>query len=124
MTEPEHISLREHFEALRKADREAMAEQIAALERVHKLTRDADDRAVNKAFESASKLSDLHNDLIRKMDKLNETFETKASVSETKEIVSARFTRIERWQARFTGGLIFASFIGLLNLIQLFTGGG
>lgn len=115
MPEPEHISLREHFEALRKADREAMADQIAALERVHKLTRTADERAVNKAFESASKLSDLHNDLIRKMDKLNETFETK-------ETASNRFQRIERWQSRFTGGLIFASFIGVVNLVQLFTG--
>jgi ferric-dicitrate binding protein FerR (iron transport regulator) len=132
--------LRAADKELRKVDGELQAERdkrycernkrqddaIEHVEEMHETMRKSDSEAVDKAFASATKLSEAHNDLLRKMEKLTETFATKDVLEEratrTEEAIEGRITRLESWQARLSGGLLVIAAVGLANFVKLWTG--
>lgn len=98
------VSNRKHLLALIKRDQEHAAE-----------LRRTDREAIDKAFDAATKLSESHNDLLRKMEKQSETFATNASVDR-------RVGRVENFQAKIAGGLAVLGAIGLGNFVKLWFG--
>jgi hypothetical protein len=112
------VPLREHTEALRRADRELADER----DRRYGTQRAADQVALDKALAAARELAQAHNDLIRKQEVLVGTFATKDAIEDRLGHVGDRFSRLEDWQARLTGGLIVVSVIGVANLVKLWAG--
>lgn len=76
--------------------------------RIRETERAADQLAITKALESSLQLAEKHNDLIRQMEKKDDTYATKAEVN-----------RLASWQARLTGGMLLLGAIGVGNLIKL-----
>ena len=104
MADDPQVPLREHLAALREADA-----------KLRDALRQADLLAVDKALASSSKLSEAHNDLLRKMEKQAETYATK-------DDVDSRLSRTENGMARLYGGLAVVGAIGIGNLVQLWLG--
>ena len=130
-------TLKEHVTELVAAHRREVDKTIRDSERFHEALRAGDLSAVDKAFASATKLSEAHNDLLRKMEKLTDSFATKEGLRDAidavvegrreqrhaeKEHAEARFSRLEQWQAKITGGLVVIGAVGLANFVKLWTG--
>ena len=113
------VSLRDYLAGLRNADERFLAERDRRLTEL----RQADQVAIEKA-ESAAREALLtakgeanerlasHNGLIDKMEAQQATY----ALRETTE---QRFSRLEQWQAKLTGGMILLAAIGLANLLKL-----
>ena len=93
------ISLREYIET----HLEAQAE-------LHRSQREADQEAVKIALANSKELAEKHNDLIRQMERKDETYATKEQVG-----------RVEAWQSRLTGAIVLLGGIGVANLVKLWT---
>jgi thioredoxin-like negative regulator of GroEL len=134
--ETEQQEIRAWVIALLEAHRREVDGTLEHLEELWTAHRDGDREAVEKAFASATKLSEAHNDLLRKMEKLSETFATRESVDSAldalvdsrreardaeEKTANVRFTRLEQWQAKITGGMLVLGAIGLSNFVRLWT---
>ncbi len=73
----EVISLREHFEELRKTDREEMNRRFIDAEKSVKSALDAADKAVNKAETASKERADASNEIRKAMIDQQSTFVTK-----------------------------------------------
>lgn len=105
------VSLREHFAALREADRELARERLAHQREVARLVREADKEAIDKALEASKELAEKHNDLIRAGERKDESYATKTDVN-----------RLENWQSKMTGGLVLIGVVGVANLTKVWLG--
>jgi len=105
--EPEISVITERIAAL---DRHFTAE-FSGLKELLKSQRTADALAVKTALDSAQELAQKHNDLIRQMERKDATYATQIEVE-----------RLASWQARLGGGLVVFAFIGIANLVKIWTG--
>lgn len=106
---------KEDLEAAKELTEERIKRLDDALLHLRELSasqRTSDKLAVETALTAAKELSQAHNGLLRKIEKLIETFPTK-------EVVEARFSRVESFQAKMTGGLIVVGAVGLGNFIRV-----
>jgi hypothetical protein len=85
--------------------------EFSALKELLRSQRTADALAVKTALDSAHELAAKHNDLIRQMERKDATYATQTEVD-----------KLAAWQARLGGGLIVVGFIGIANLVKLWTG--
>lgn len=108
------VSLRQHFEALLRASRELDVALRQSDRELQTALRASDLEAVRTALTAQKELASAHNDLLRKMEKLVETFIPK-------DVAEQRFSRIEAWQAKLTGGMLVLGAIGLSNLVKVWT---
>jgi hypothetical protein len=123
-------TLKEHLtESIR-----ALRLQVDANEKLHAALRESDKEAIDKAFQASEALAKQHNDLLRKNERLIDTFATREGVDAAidqvtearreqrqaeKEALDVRFTRLENWQAKITGGLVVIGAVGLSNFVRL-----
>ena len=129
-------TLKEHLETLVRSEHAARVDMIDAFKRLYEAERTGDREAVKVAFDAASALSRAHNDLLRKMEKLSETFATREELNKAivnvvesrreqrrqeKEATDARFGRLENWQAKATGAMIAVGAVGLANFVKVWT---
>lgn len=127
------VSLREYLMALLHAQDRHLTSEIAALRRETMQANTAADEAIQVAKEEAKERLLAHNGLIEQMRQKEQSFASRESLEHFiterrealdthKEEVDKRFGRLERFQATLTGGLIFVSFIGVANLVKVWTG--
>jgi hypothetical protein len=85
--------------------------EFASLKELLQTQRTADALAVKTALDSAQELASKHNDLIRQMERKDSTYATQSEVD-----------RLAAWQSRLGGGLVVVAFVGVANLIKVWTG--
>jgi hypothetical protein len=85
--------------------------EIEALRNLVTSWRESDQNAITTALTSAKELAEKHNDLIRSGERKEETYASKEEVG-----------RLAGWQAKMSGGLIVLGFIGVANLVKVWTG--
>lgn len=127
------VSLREYvgfrIDAL---DRHVTAE-VAALRRETKAANDNSDKAIEVAAHEAAERLAAHNGLIEQMRQQAQLFasreslenfkaERHAALDSFKDEADKRFGRIERFQAMLIGGMLLVSFIGIANLVKVWSG--
>jgi hypothetical protein len=104
-------TLREFLHAEIASVRAECLAKTAELKELQQAHRAGDKEAVTKAFDAASELSKSHNDLLRKMEKLTESFATKQDLG-----------RLTQWQAKVSGGLLVVAAVGVANFVKVWTG--
>ena len=113
-------------------DRHLTAE-ISALRRETSTANHTAEKAVEVAAREAAERLTAHNGLIEQMRQQSQTFASRESLeafkSERHQVLDAfkdecdkRFGRIERFQAMLIGGLLLVSFVGIANLIKVWSG--
>lgn len=127
------ISLREYTSRdLAWLDRHMTAE-IAALRRETQYANDNADKAISVAADEAKERLAAHNGLIEQMRQQATQFASRESLDDFKQErhqaldsfkdeADKRFGRIERFQAMLIGGMLLVSFVGVANLIKVWTG--
>ena len=130
---PTDVSLREYISArIESLDRHVTAE-LAALRRETNAANAAADRAIGVAAEEAKERLAAHNGLIEQMREQAQEFasreslenfkaERHAALDAFKDEADKRFGRIERFQAMLIGGMLLISFIGIANLVKVWSG--
>ena len=108
-------------ERIAALDRHLTAE-IEALRRETGAAEKAASDAVQVAAHEAQERLTAHNGLIEQMRQQAAQFATRESFEDFKEANDKRLGRIERFQAALTGGMILVSFIGIANLVKVWTG--
>jgi len=108
-------------ERIAALDRHLTAE-IEALRRETGAAGKAASDAVQVAAHEAQERLTAHNGLIEQMRQQATQFATRESFEDFKEANDKRLGRIERFQAALTGGMILVSFIGIANLVKVWTG--
>ena len=117
-SDPETSVVTERVAAL---DRHLTSE-ISALRRETEAARKAANDAVQVAAHEAQERLTAHNGLIEQMRQQAAQFATRESFEDFKDSNDKRLGRIERFQAALTGGMILVSFIGIANLVKVWTG--
>ena len=108
-------------ERIAALDRHLTAE-IAALRRETHAANQAAEDAVNVAAREATDRLAAHNGLIEQMRQQAAQFATRESFDDFKDANDKRLKAIEGWTARVTGGLVLVGFIGVANLVKIWTG--
>jgi len=116
-TDPATSVVTERIAAL---DRHLTAE-IAALRRETEAANKAAGDAVAVAANEAQERLAAHNGLIEQMRQQASLFATRESFDDFKESNDKRLKAIESWTARVTGGLVLVGFIGVANLVKIWT---
>jgi hypothetical protein len=119
---PTDVSLREHVTAKIDALDRHLTAEIAALRRETKAANEAAKDAIEVAKHEATERLASHNGLIEKMEEQATHFASRDSVDDYKETANQRFGRIEKFQYMLTGGILIVSFIGISNLVKVWTG--
>ena len=96
----ERINIRGEIEAIKAI----LSEREKAVNEARRTA----EKSLDKAFDSAEKMSNFHNDLIRKQERSQETYATKTEVES-----------IRNFQAKLAGGVLVLAFIGITNLLRL-----
>lgn len=126
------VSLHSHLLGVIQAERVLTNSQISGVAEMAKALRTSDMAAVAVAFEANKALTTAHNDLLRRMELQGEQFATREAVRRQIDTVGEqiengqsnddkRFKRLESWQSKLTGGMIVLGFIGISNLIKIWT---
>ncbi len=127
------VSLREYLGGrIDSLDRHITSE-LAALRRETHAANASAERAIEVAAVEAKERLEAHNDLIEQMRQQATQFATRESLEDFKaqrhmaldsfkDETERRFGRLERFQAAITGGFLLVSFIGVANLIKIWTG--
>ncbi len=127
------VSLREYVGArLEALDRHITAE-IAALRRETHAANSAAGEAIEVAKDEAKERLAAHNGLIEQMRQQATLFASRESLEDFKaerhnaldafkQEADKRFGRLERFQYMMMGGLLLVSFIGIANLVKVWTG--
>lgn len=127
------VSLREYVGTrLESLDRHITAE-IAALRRETHAANSAAEQAIEVAKEEAKERLMAHNGLIEQMRHQAQQFasresleafkaERHAALDAFKDEADKRFGRIERFQAMLIGGMLLVSFLGIANLVKVWSG--
>lgn len=112
------ISGREDLLALIRSERELNEEKLKRIEEqirhareLSDSQREGDQLALTTALTASKEMLQAHNGLLRKIEKLAETFATK---EELEKVLS--------WQAKATGGGIVIGMVGLANFVKVWTG--
>lgn len=87
-----------------------VSSEFASLRELLKSQREGDQLALKTALANQKELADKHNDLIRQGERKDALYATRVDVE-----------RLERWQSRLSGGLLILAFIGIANLVKLWT---
>ena len=127
------VSLREYVSALVQALDRHLTSELQALRRETQTANEKSDKATELAKHEASDRLAAHNGLIDQMQKLQGTFATREAVAALEkhltekidtgdENADLRFGKIERFQATLVGGLMIVGFIGVANLVKVWTG--
>ena len=119
---PTDVSLREHVTTKINALDRHLTHELAALRRETQLANETAKEAIRVAAHEAAERLKAHNGLIDKMEEQASHFATRESVEDYKEASSSRFSRIEKFQYMLTGGILLLSFIGISNLVKVWTG--
>ncbi len=90
--------------------RDLVEQRLNALERLIEVQRTADLLAVKTALDASKELAEKHNDLLRAMEKKDETYASKAEVA-----------RLVQAQAKLGGGILVLGAIGITNLVKLWS---
>ena len=117
-TDPSTSVVTERIAAL---DRHLTAE-IAALRRETHAANTTAKEAVEVAAEEATERLAAHNGLIEQMRQQAAAFSTREGFEDFKISNDRRLRAIESWQARLTGGMLILAFIGVANLVKVWTG--
>ena len=127
------VSLREYLgNRIEALDRHVMAE-LAALRRETQAANAAADRAIEVAADEAKERLAAHNGLIEQMRQQAQQFASRESLDNFKserhqaldafkDETDSRFGRLERFQAMMIGGMLLLSFVGVANLVKVWTG--
>jgi hypothetical protein len=116
------VSLREFINASIDAlDRHFTAE-VRALRRETESARLSSDRAIEVAAHEAAERLASHNGLIEQMRQQASTFATREALDDYREANDRRTGRVERFQAMLLGGIALVSFVGVANLVKVWTG--
>ena len=115
---PEIAVVTERIAAL---DRHVTSE-FGALKELLASQREDDQKAIATALTASQELAAKHNDLIRQQEKKDATYATKDEVTALVRAQGRDIDRLSSWQARLGGGLLVLGFIGIANLIKLWTG--
>ena len=99
-----------------------LTSEIAALRRETHAANAAAEAAVGVAAKEATERLSAHNGLIEQMRQQAALFATRESFDDFRETNDRRLKSIESWTARVTGGLIIVGFIGVANLVKIWTG--
>jgi len=99
-----------------------LTHEIAALRRETQAANEAATDAVKVAAAEATERLKAHNGLIDQMQAQAAHFATRESFEDFKDSNDKRLKSIEGWQARLGGGLLVVGFIGVANLVKIWTG--
>jgi len=99
-----------------------LTSEISALRRETEAAHKAANDAVQVAAHEAQERLTAHNGLIEQMRQQATHYATRESFEDFKDSNDKRLGRIERFQAALTGGMILVSFIGIANLVKVWTG--
>ena len=127
------VSLREHVTFKIEALDRHLTGELAALRRETTLANNNAEKAIEVAAHEAADRLAAHNGLIEQMRQQAEanqrnqasaaaTFAKQETFEEFKDANDSRLGRIERFQAMLSGGMILIGFIGVANLIKVWTG--
>ena len=108
-------------ERIAALDRHLTAELAALRRETHAANMNAQN-AVNVAADEAKERLAAHNGLIEQMRQQANQFATREGFDDFKESNDRRLKRIETFQAMLTGGMILVSFLGVANLVKVWTG--
>ena len=115
------VSLREFMTMMVSSLDAHMRAELEALRRETIAARESSDRAVQIAAQEATDRLAAHNGLIDQMQQQQATFVPRESFEERRQTIDQRLGRLERFQAALGGGLILLSFIGIANLVKLWS---
>jgi hypothetical protein len=111
------ITDREDLLALIRSERELNEEKLKRIEdqiqhakELSASQREGDQLALTTALTASKEMLQAHNGLLRKIEKLAETFATK---EELEKVLS--------WQAKATGGGVVIATVGLANFVKIWT---
>jgi hypothetical protein len=127
------VSLREYLGGRIEALDRHVTSELAALRRETHAANMAAERAIEVAAEEAKERLAAHNGLIEQMRQQATQFASRESLENFKQErhsaldsfkdeTDKRFGRLERFQATLTGGFLLVSFIGVANLVKVWTG--
>jgi hypothetical protein len=127
------VSLREYVGARIDALDRHLTAEIAALRRETQAATQASEEAIAVAKDEAKERLAAHNGLIEQMRQQATMFasresldsfkaERHAALDSFKDEADKRFGRIERFQSMLTGGMLLVSFIGIANLVKVWSG--
>lgn len=129
---PTDVSLREYVgSSIAALDRHVTSE-LAALRRETHAANVAAERALGVAADEAKERLAAHNGLIEQMREQAQQFasrealesfkaERHAALDSFKDEADKRFGRIERFQAMLIGGMLLLSFLGIANLVKVWS---
>lgn len=127
------VSLREYVGSqIASLDRHITSE-INALRRETQIANENAEKAIGVAAAEAKERLAAHNGLIDQMQDLQSTFASRESLEafkserqhvleDFKEATAHRFSRLENFQSKLTGGLLLLSVIGVANLVKVWAG--
>jgi hypothetical protein len=96
--------------------------EIDALRRETTEAKRQAERAIEVAAEEAAERLSAHNGLIEQMRQQAALFSTREALDMFRDSVERRFDSAEKFQAKLTGALILVSFVGVANLVKVWTG--
>jgi hypothetical protein len=127
------VSLREFVAVRLEALDRHLGSEIQALRRETEQANKNSERAIAVAADEAKERLSAHNGLIEQMRQQAELFATRESLDNFKherhqaldsfkDETDRRFGRLERFQAMLIGGFLFVSFVGVANLVKVWSG--
>ena len=127
------VSLREFFGMRLDALDRHMTHELDALRREASVANQTAEKAIEVAAQEAKDRLQAHNGLIeqnRQREELNRqaqekaagTFATRESVDGLEKHLAEKIGRVEKFQFMLTGGILLLSFIGIANLVKVWTG--
>ena len=99
-----------------------MEERVFANKALFDQARKDDKDALAKALTAQKEIADKHNDLIRAAAERDKNYVSVDVHNQQKQNLEERLGRIESLGAKYVGGLIVISIIGVANLIKVFGG--
>ena len=115
------VSIREFLtDKIGALDRNLTSE-IGSLRRETHLANENAEKAIAVAAHEAADRLAAHNGLIEQMRQQAQAFASRESLDAFKKEADGRFGRIERFQAMLIGGMLLVSFIGVANLIKVWS---
>jgi hypothetical protein len=108
------VPLKEHFEVQLRDLKELLTSEVANLKEATKLAHAQAETAIAKASTEATERLASHNGLIGKMEVQQERFPERESTDR-------RFAALEDFRSKTVGALALLSFIGVANLVKVWT---
>ena len=99
-----------------------LTSELDALRREARAAAQNSDKAIEIAAHEAHERLTAHNGLIEQMRQQATHYSTREAVEDFKEGTDKRLGRIERFQASLIGGFFLVSFIGVANLVKVWSG--